>query len=68
MPFHACNKQFCDHQEVKNGDEWSLFTKIDFQNLQCLNEEIDGSCKHVFRAWDDRLAKEKVVLKLLFLS
>ena len=60
MSFHQCNKEHCDHQEVTNGEEWSLFTKIDFQNLQCLNEEIDGACKNVFRAWDDRLSKEKV--------
>ena len=66
MYFHACNKEHCDHQEVKNGDEWSLFTKIDFQNLQCLNEEIDGSCKHVFRAWDDRLSKEEVFFSFFF--
>jgi hypothetical protein len=58
--FHHCNKEQCDHQEVNNGDEWSLYTKIDLQNLQCLNEEVDGSSKSVFRPWSDRLSRAHV--------
>lgn len=63
MPFeHNCNKQNCDHQEINDGTEWNLFSRIDLENLQCLNEEIDGSCKKIFRAWDDRLKTDNVSL------
>lgn len=58
---HNCNKENCDHSEVTNGIEYSLYTKIDLANLQCLNEEVDGSCKSIFRPWDDRLSKEHVI-------
>ena len=64
MPFeHNCNKSTCDHQSAASDDsaEWNLFHKIDLDNLQCLNEEIDGSCRKIFRPWDDRLNKDNVI-------
>ncbi len=58
---HNCNKSGCDHQSTNdNSAEWNLISKIDIENLQCLNERIDGSCKKIFRPWDDRLNKEFV--------
>lgn len=61
---HNCNKTACDHQSAANDEsaEWNLFYKIDLDNLQCLNEEIDGSCKKIFRNWDERLSKQHVIL------
>ena len=57
---HNCNKTCCDHADAGAEDaaSWSLFSKIDTQNLQCLNEEVDGSCKKIFRSWDDRLNRD----------
>ena len=70
---HNCNKTCCDHQEAAAEDaaSWSLYAKIDTQNIQCLNEEVDGSCKKIFRPWDDRLnrayeVKSDVDQELLF--
>ena len=48
------------HQEQDIGDNFTLYTKIDLQKLQCLNEEIDGSGKDIFKPFDLRLDNEKV--------
>lgn len=63
MPFdHNCNHAQCDHEPTTDdASEWNLNTRIDLENLQCLNEEIDGSCKKIFRSWDDRLNREYIV-------
>jgi hypothetical protein len=57
MPFaHNCNQSGCDHQPSNEDSlSYSLFSRIDLDNVQCLNEEHDGSCKNIFRPWDDRL-------------
>ncbi len=62
MPFeHNCNHSTCDHEPVgDDGTEWNLNSRIDLENLQCLNEEVDGSCKKLFRSWDERLSREHV--------
>ena len=36
---------------------FSLYQKIDFLNLECLNESEEGSGKRVFRPWQNRLDK-----------
>lgn len=46
------------------GLQYSLFTKIDLQNLECLNEAVEDSGKSVFKPWEDRLNFEKVSFKL----
>ena len=56
----------CDHGEAgKVGEEsgvaYSLYQKIDMNNLTCLNEETDGSGKTVFKPWESRLDREKFV-------
>lgn len=58
---HNCNKACCDHQSTNDqSEEWNLNSKIDLNNVQCLNEQVDGSCKKIFRHWDDRLNREYV--------
>lgn len=42
------------------GIEYSLYTKIDKENLTCLNEAVDGSAKCVFKPWEERLNFETV--------
>nr|CAD7406707.1 unnamed protein product [Timema poppensis] len=41
------------------GVEYSLYSKIDLENMECLNEKIENSGKDVFKAWEDRLNFEK---------
>ena len=41
---------------------YSLYSKIDLENLTTLNEEVEGSGKTIFRSWDERLLKEKVAI------
>lgn len=42
------------------GIEYSLYTKIDKENLTCLNESVDGSAKAIFKPWEERLNFETV--------
>ncbi|CAF1302793.1 unnamed protein product [Rotaria magnacalcarata] len=57
---HSCSRS-CQHVDETNVGLWNLHTKIDKYNLQCYNEKHDGSGKEVFRAWDERLDRSKVV-------
>eukprot|EP00112_Aurelia_sp_Birch-Aquarium-sp1_P019191 Seg470.4 transcript_id=Seg470.4/GoldUCD/mRNA.D3Y31 product="PITH domain-containing protein GA19395" protein_id=Seg470.4/GoldUCD/D3Y31 len=50
-----------DHSSVDLGDLYSLYTKIDLEKVECLNEEVEESGKYVFRAWDKRLETDKFV-------
>ena len=59
---HNCNHATCDHQPSSEDSlSCSLYSRIDLESVQCLNEEIDGSCKKIFRPWDDRLNKSYTV-------
>lgn len=56
----------CSHEatDVDNalemGIQYSLFSKIDMENMECLNETTDGSGKLVFKPYEERLNFEKV--------
>ncbi len=50
-----------DHDPPDRGAEFSLYTKIDTERVECLNEVTDGSGKLVFKAWDERLDTDKYV-------
>ncbi|XP_004537783.1 PITH domain-containing protein GA19395 [Ceratitis capitata] len=53
--------QDCGHEAtdidhaLEMGIEYSLFKKIDLDNLECLNEESEGTGKKVFKAYENRL-------------
>ena len=53
----------CDHSSPGDGagDKYSLYLKIDTEKVKCLNESVEGTGKLVFKSWDDRLDKDKVV-------
>ncbi|XP_037085189.1 PITH domain-containing protein GA19395-like [Pollicipes pollicipes] len=56
----------CEHENngidpSEMGIMYSLYQKIDIDHVVCLNEEEEDSGKHVFKAWEDRLDKEKFV-------
>ena len=42
------------------GIMYSLYQKIDIDHVICLNEEEEDSGKTIFKAWENRLDKEKV--------
>ena len=46
----------------EQGLAYSLFQRIDMNNLTCLNEETDDSGKTVFKPWESRLDRDKFVL------
>lgn len=58
----GCSGGDHDHvREDERGSTYSLYLKIDTNRVQCLNEAEDGSAKHIFKPWDQRLDKEKFV-------
>lgn len=74
MPGHGHSHGGCeghDHDHVTDADRasaYSLYLKIDTERVQCLNEAEEGSAKYVFKPWDKRLDKEKVLDVLLNIS
>lgn len=48
------------HDSPEIGVHYSLYTKIDLENVQCLNECSENSGRHVFKAWENRLDFDKV--------
>lgn len=63
----------CDHEHGHNGccghgdstddiaTAFSLYQKIDIENVECLNELVDGSGKTVFKEWRERTDTTKFV-------
>lgn len=66
MPHSHDHGSGCSHEatDVDNalemGIQYSLYAKIDMINLECLNEETDGSGKLVFKPYENRLDFTKV--------
>lgn len=61
---HHGTCETCDHSgdaDEANALAFSLYQKIDLQNLECLNESVDGSGATVFKPWNDRFDVEKYV-------
>lgn len=59
----------CDHGQAglsgeEFGVQYSLYQKIDTENLTCLNEEVENSGKLVFKPWEDRKNSDKVTIAL----
>lgn len=48
------------HEDPERGFQYSLYTKINVNDLQCLNESVEGSGKTVFKPWEDRLNRAAV--------
>lgn len=58
----ACVHDSNDSDYLKEiGIQYSLYTKIDFENLECLNETIERSAKFVFKPYEERLNFDKVI-------
>lgn len=48
------------HVGPELGIQYTLYTKIDLDNVTCLNEATEGSGKTVFKPWDERLDFSRV--------
>lgn len=57
---HSCEGDANKDETPEMGMEYSLYTKIDLENMECLNEKVPLSGKSVFKPWEDRLDFEKV--------
>ncbi|XP_070555501.1 PITH domain-containing protein 1-like [Ptychodera flava] len=57
----GCGEDHDHDDDPERGIQYSLYLKIDLNNVECLNEERDGSGKDVFKPWESRLDKEKYV-------
>jgi hypothetical protein len=57
---HCCGEEDHSHDDTELGIQYSLYKHIDTENVECLNETVDGSGKTIFKPWEDRLNKEKV--------
>lgn len=57
----ACEHEADGIDPLEMGVQYSLYQKIDMNNLECLNEAEDGSAKNVFKPYESRLNFEKFV-------
>lgn len=57
MPPHGCkgDPNHHQHENPELGIQYSLYSKINTENLECLNESIEGAGKTVFKPWENRL-------------
>ncbi|CAG0886468.1 unnamed protein product [Darwinula stevensoni] len=55
----------CDGEShTKNidlGFKYSLYMRIDKENVECLNESVEGAGKKIFKAWEERKDNSKYV-------
>lgn len=72
---HSHSHGGCEHEatDIDNalemGIQYSLFEKIDMENLECLNEENENSGKTVFKSFEKRLDFDKVFMNIyIFLT
>jgi len=58
----GCNGDHVHQDDTPEmGIEYSLFRRIDKENLTCLNERQDGSGKTIFKPWEERVVMDTVV-------
>ena len=64
---HGCGHEHHEHDmsEAEKGIQFSLYLKVDTDNVECLNEVVDGSGKDVFKPWDKRQDTEKVLFSII---
>jgi nucleoside-specific outer membrane channel protein Tsx len=57
---HSCEGEHQHDESPEMGVQYSLYTKIDKMNMECLNEAAENSGKDVFKPWEQRLSLDKV--------
>ncbi|XP_055712939.1 PITH domain-containing protein CG6153 isoform X3 [Phlebotomus papatasi] len=59
---HCCNHGSKNSENPNEiGINYSLYTKIDLDNVECLNESIENSGKFIFRSYEERFDVDKYV-------
>lgn len=56
---HNCG----EHKKVELGFCCTLYEKIDIARVQCLNECVEGTGATVFKPWEERLDRTKVLTR-----
>ncbi|KAI8637489.1 galactose-binding domain-like protein [Parasitella parasitica] len=59
-----CHDEHCEHDHddlPESGEQFLLYSKIDLDNVRCLNESELDSGKSVIRPWNQRLEDSKFV-------
>lgn len=56
---HSC-EEHAHENPAEKGVQYSLYLKINLDEVTCLNESIDGSGKTVFKPWEERLTRYTV--------
>lgn len=60
---HHCHDEHCDHDHEdlpEAGEQFLLYSKIDRDNVRCLNEAEPGMGKNVIKPWNERYDNSKV--------
>jgi hypothetical protein len=58
-----CHDEHCEHDHddlPESGEQSLLYSKIDIDNVRCLNEAEPNSGKVVIRPWNERMDNTKV--------
>lgn len=61
-----CHDEHCEHDHddlPESGEQFLLYSKIDIDNVLCLNESEPDSGKSVIRPWNERLQDSEVKKK-----
>ena len=61
-PEGACCAHDHDCEENECSAQWTLNQHVDTHKVRALNERVTGSCKDLFRTWDERLDTSKSCL------
>ncbi|KAG2202257.1 hypothetical protein INT46_009983 [Mucor plumbeus] len=59
-----CHDEHCEHDHddlPESGEQFLLYSKIDIDNVRCLNESEPDSGKSVIRPWNERQQDSKFV-------
>lgn len=59
---HHCHDEHCDHDHDDlpgAGDQFLLYSRIDRDNVRCMNEAEPGMGKAVIKPWNERLDNTK---------
>ncbi|CAD7078801.1 unnamed protein product [Hermetia illucens] len=57
----SCCSEGGSEDPLEMGIQYSLYKRIDLENLECLNEEEDGSGKTVFKPYESKLDTSQFV-------
>lgn len=58
-----CHDEHCEHDHddlPESGEQFLLYSKIDLDNVRCLNEAEPNSGKKIIRPWNERMNDTEV--------